>query len=378
VSGRRADRAVSPSEIGRSRLHDMRFTISVSPAHLRGGHDVLATEYVRDRIRALAHRIHDINFTHHLWPFLRDAHGVYVTEDENRGHLRQLLALQEATGVTVTPVFNNVHTPNTAAALTRFADGLAPLVDAGLRSITVPHVLWVKMGVLQKRFPRLSLKDTVLRRVRTAQDFWNHAEAGYHVVNLDRTLVRDRPELKAVREAQDAFERRCGRRVLTALLDGEGCLGACALWEEHYQHTLTHERTDEAGSESHAVFRYPQEFSCMAIGIPGDNVWMNVGLPPFREDREEVCGLFDVVKLAGRGSFYSLDDCLTRIETFERADGPLVAGAPEPLRAVIGQPALAPLVARWRSAARTCRFQCWRCGICAELLVRAGQGGHGG
>ena len=347
----------------------MRFTLSVSPAHIRGGHDVLALESVRSRISAVSHRIYDINFTHHLWPFVRDAHGVHVTEDENIAHFRQMLALQEITGITVTPVFNNIYVPNTFRVLERFVEGLKPLYDAGLRSISIPHVLWLKMGLLQKAFPNMIFKNTVLRRVRTAQEFWNHAEAGFHYVNLDRTLVRDATELHLIRKAQIVFKEKFGRYVTTSLLDAEGCLGACALWEEHYQHTLTHDRSDESYSTSLKVFRYPQKFSCMAIGIPGDNFWMAVGLPYYINDLEEICSYFDVIKLAGRRSFYSLTDCLERIENFGQQRNDMLIGVPESFVRAASQAHTVPLVARWRKAVKTCRFQCWRCSICAELLV---------
>lgn len=350
-------------------LDRVRFTISVSPSHLRGGIDLLATAKVRKRLAAVAHRIHDINFTHHIEPLTRDAHGVFLTADENEAHLRQLLSVQEDTGITVTPVFNNVLAPNTYDALRQFVRGLEPLVERGIRSISVPHVLWLKMGSIQRAFPDLTLKNTVLRRVRTGQDLWNHAEAGFDYINIDRVLVRDRGALRELAQARQAFEDRYGRRVVLSMLDAEGCLGACALWEEHYQHTLTHPRTDENLDQATAVFREPQQYSCMAIGHPWLNFPMSVGLPWFREDLEEVCAYFDVIKLAGRKSFLSLGDCLHRVETFGQSDDDLRPGAPDELRQALSDPDGQQAVAAWRSAIKACRFQCWRCSRCAELIA---------
>jgi hypothetical protein len=113
----------------------------VSPALVRGNLRVLENVSIVERFRASADRIHDINFTHHLEPFMRDAHGVFLTADENEAHLRQMLWLQERTGITVAPVFNDVHVPNTFEMLERFAEGLAPLVERGIRCVTVPHTL---------------------------------------------------------------------------------------------------------------------------------------------------------------------------------------------------------------------------------------------
>jgi hypothetical protein len=227
----------------------------------------------------------------------------------------------------------------------------------------------MKLGHIQKRWPWVELKNTVLRRVRSAQEFWNCAEAGYHHVNLDRVLVRDRRTLREIRLAQDAFEDRFGRRVSTSLLDAEGCLGACALWEEHYQHTLCHPDADLNLNANLEVFRLPQQFSCYAVGHPLINFPMSVGLPWFREDLEEICQYFDVIKLAGRRSFLSIGDCLARVEHFAEADGPLILGAPSEMRDLVRDSRFDGEVASWRSAIRSCRFQCWNCSVCAELIA---------
>lgn len=354
----------------RSRLDEVRFTFSVSPALVRGNLDLLSSEHLLNRFRRLAPRIQDINFTHHLDPFLRDAHGVFLTEEENVAHFRQMMALQAATGITVSPVFNNIHVPNTRAMLERFVENVRPLHAQGLRSMTVPHVLWLKMGLIQKAFPDMTLKDTVLRRVRTAQEFWNHAEAGYDYVNIDRVLIRDLDELKQIRAAQRKLERTHGKHVVTALLHAEGCLGNCPLIEEHHQHTLMHEHTTDDIKTSLEVFRLPPEYSCYVVGHPTFNFFMSVGLPFFRKDLEEVCEYFDVVKLAGRRTIYSLGDCLTAAETFCSGEDVLAPGVPEEFRALMGREDLAPQIDRWRRATRNCRFQCWKCDVCSEILAR--------
>lgn len=348
-------------------LARLRFTVSVSPAHMRGGIDLLGAERVVARLRALAPHIHDLNFTCRVPPFLRDAHGVHLTPEENHAHFEQLLAAQRATGITASAVFNDILVPNTEEELRRFVTNLEPLVARGLRSISVPHVLWMKMGLLRKAFPGLFIKDTVLREVRSGQDLWNHAEAGYDYVNVDRRVLRDRAALVEIAAARDAFAARCGKRVVLSVLHGEGCLGACPLVAEHYHHTLTHPRVDDDLPASLEVFRLPTRYACQAIGHPNVNLPRLVGLPWFREELEEISAFFDVIKLAGRRSFLSLGDALDGIEGFLATGGELVYGAPPDIARLWRNPASHDLVLRWRKATRTCRYQCWRCSICTEL-----------
>lgn len=348
-------------------LDSLRFTLSVSPAHVRGGLDLLATDRIRRRLATCAARIHDINFTCRVTPFVRDAHGVFVTREENEAHLRQMLALQQETGITVSAVFNDVLVPNTEEELRRFVGNLRPLVERGLRSISVPHVLWMKMGLLQKAFPDLRIKNTVLREVLSGQDFWNHAEAGYDYVNLDRRILRDRAALAEVREAQQAFEQRFGKHVETAVIHGEGCVGNCALIPEHYHHTLSHPHVDENVSASLEVFRLPTEFSCRVVGHPNVNLPRNVGLPCFADDAIEVCAYFDIVKLAGRRSYLSIGDALDALEHLGETEGPFLWGIPPEFPSLLSDPEAGPLLERWRRVTRTCRYQCWRCSLCTEL-----------
>ena len=304
---------------------------------------------------------------------MRDAHGVFVTPDEAAAHLTDMLALQDSTGIAVSAVCNDVYVPNTHQALQAFVPSLRGPYEAGLRSVSVPHLLWLKMGSLQSSFPDLRLKNTVLRRVRSGQDLINHAEAGFETINIDRTLLRDRVALQEIRRAQHHFQKRTGRRIHTAVLHGEGCLGACPLWEEHYQHTLTHPDVNLDPHTNLKVFRYPQQLACARVGEPAINELMAVGLPPFGADLAEVCGYFDIIKLAGRRTIHSLQDCLETVEGFHNLSAGLLPSSPEPLqRLVAAGGEHADLVERWRRTTRACRFQCWACSMCTEVAARAG------
>lgn len=251
-------------------------------------------------------------------------------------------------------MFNDIHTPNHEQNLALFIKNFQPLYDMGIRSVSIPHVLWLKMGAFQARFPEVKIKNTVLRRVRSGQEFWNHAEAGYDYVNLDRVIVRDRRALREVYAAQRLFQEKTGKRVLTSILHGEGCLGNCPLWEEHYQHTLTHPQVNDNPVKNLEIFRYPQHFSCLSFTDHTVLPLISAGLPPFREDLNAVCRYVDVIKLGGRRAFQSLSDNLSLIEAFFDGKDDLLFDPPEILRILSSNPSrYGKLLNTWRRRIKT-------------------------
>jgi len=364
----------TPSEndenIKYNNLKKMKFTISVSPSLSRSNFELLNSEVVLNSLKKNSDKIHDINFTCHIPPFMKDAHGVYISDAENEIHLRQLVEIQEKTGISITPVFNDIYISNSYENLELFVKNFKRLYDYGIKSITVPHILWLKMGLLQKTFSDLRIKNTVLRRVRTGQEFWNHAEAGYDYINLDRVITRDMKNLQDIYAAQKLFEKRTGKYVKTSILTGEGCIGACSLWEEHYQHTLTHPDTNENLDKNLKIFRYPQNFSCLAFTDPEPLALMSVGLPFFKEDIENVCKYFDIIKLAGRRAFQSISDNLKVIESFFTNDELFPLNPPEIIKYFIANDKkYNSLLLEWREKTKTCRFQCWNCNMCSKLTA---------
>jgi len=349
-------------------LEKMKFTISVSPSLSQSNLEILSSEYLIERLKNISSKISDINFTYHIPPFIKDAHGVYVNEQIMQLHLRQLLVLQEKTGILISPVTNNIYTSNSNETLNEFIKNLHPLYDLGLRSITVPHLLWMKIGTIQKTFPQLKIKNTVLRRVRNAQDFWNNAEAGYDYVNIDRILIRDHKTLAEIRQAQLKFEERTGKYVFTSLLTGEGCPGICPLIEEHHQHTLTFPDFNPDFNKNTDVFRYPQQFSCLSTTDFSYSSLLSVNLPSFNDDLNEICKYFDIIKLPGRRAFQTLTDCLDTIEKFKTSNEYIFEPSDVIKYFIENTDRYNNQLLHWRKRIKNCRFQCWNCNECSELF----------
>ncbi|MBI5478536.1 MAG: hypothetical protein HY906_06775 [Deltaproteobacteria bacterium] len=324
-------------------------------------------DHLVERLIRARDYIYDANVTCRVAPFTTDAMGPIVDPMGAQMHVADALRLQARTGVRVSGLFNNIYVPPTHENLELFVRGLEPLYEQGLRSITVPHTLWLKFGLIQRRFPDMTIKSTVLRRVRSGQDFWNLAEAGFDYVMIDRLALRDRRVLKQIREAQGVFAERYGKRVVLAALVAERvCRGDCPFWEEHYQHTMTH---PDAGSvqEFEAIFETPQSYSCQKFYNP----FSSPILPPFRADFAEVAEFFDVAKWNGRVSGVpGLDVSLDFLDDLLHGDSELVpytaSWYPNQLRNCRALPS-AKLLDKWRKVTRTCGFQCWGCSLCTEL-----------
>jgi hypothetical protein len=332
---------------------------------------MLISDSFINRIRRNADKIYDLIFTCHIEPFMVDAHGVFLSKAENEIHLRHMVELHENTGISVSPVFNNIHVPNTYENLKLFVENFKPIYNMGIKSMTMPHMLWMKMGLLQKTFPDLFIKNTVLRRVRTGQDFWNNAEAGFDYINLDRVLIRERKTLKEIYKAQQKFKEITGKHVYTSMLSGEGCFGYCPLPEEHHQHTLTNPETSENIQKNLEIFRCPQELYCLKIGDHFFNPLFSVGLPGFKEDLDEICQYFDVIKLVGRRAFRSLTDNLDKIEAFQSSPEPFSFDVTPVLEMLYNNPEkYRELLQKWRKKIINCRFQCWNCNICSDIIAK--------
>jgi len=145
--------------------------------------------------------IYDIYFTCRIPPFTQDAMGAVFREEDRDVIFENAMIIQKALGIKISATFNNINVSPKFENYKLFVDNLKPLYEKGLRCITIPHGHWVAMG-LKKHFPEMEIKNTILRKVATGQDFWYNADQGFDYINLDRILMRDVEELKNIKKAQ--------------------------------------------------------------------------------------------------------------------------------------------------------------------------------
>lgn len=318
--------------------------------------------------------IYDINLTCHTSLFNNDAHGVKMTPQQSWNHINEYLPLLDK-GIELSLLFNNIYVPPTLENLVQFIKDLKPYYDLGIRSITLPHLLWLKFGLLQIEFPDLKYKDTVLRPTLTAQDFWHHAEEGFIYVNLDRRLTRNLNELRKIKKAQTKFFEKTGRYVNLSLLISEGCFGNCSLWVEHYQHTLQSKPSNSLNIVGNNI-EFIQDLHC---NKRYNNYFKSTLWTVFKEDFEELISYIDVVKYPGR-RIKQLESTLSRLLLLQNEIEKYKNISDNEIFCMITVPFNPKMITEyiknsdgskinvWRKTIKNCNYQCWDCMICDDLM----------
>ena len=132
--------------------------------------------------------IYDIYFTSRIEPFAQDAMGASIREEDRDTLIQNALFIKESLGIEISATFNNINVSPKYENYRLFKKNFKDLYDAGVRSATVPHAHWVALG-LKKEFPDLKVKNTILRKVVTAQDYVLAAEQGFDYINIERILM---------------------------------------------------------------------------------------------------------------------------------------------------------------------------------------------
>ena len=216
-------------------------------------------------------------------------------------------------------------------------------------------------GQIQKEFPELYIKNTILREVTRPNEVVAAAKAGFHYVNLDRDLMRDRDQLERIMDAKE-YCASIGKPVKLSLLANEGCWGGCPIMPEHYQFNCT--RTgdgpqyfnDSISRVSCSTWQYEDA----AVSLKAANI------PPWREDWQEFLDLgIDVFKMHGRESMMRLKESMDIIERWDREEELLFPQL---------EPYMEDLVMKdrpidiWRDKIKTCKFDCWDCNYCESVV----------
>jgi len=315
--------------------------------------------------------IYDVYFTSRIPPFLQDAMGALFKEDQLVQMFQNALTLEKETGVCVSATFNNVFVPPTSENFDIFVNNLQYLYDAGLRSMTQPHNHWMMDGVLKKRFPEMMIKNTVLKRVAHAQAYWNACEAGFDYVNIDRILLRDEATLDSIKKAQLKFQKKTGKYVPIALLANESCRGKCPTMDEHYLINNS-SGSRQPGTDKPYFYQKISKNTCAKWRVEDPAyVFKMSNIPPYREDVERILEKVDILKMHGREGFGLMNETILFVESY-------VNGVTElhdiSVRHKIEDLNIDPNILKtWRTNIRTCKFECWDCGLCDRLVETAKQ-----
>jgi predicted O-methyltransferase YrrM len=309
--------------------------------------------------------ISDVYFTSRIAPFKQDAMGdVFVIEQEQLG-IETALNIQKYLGIPVSATFNNIQIPPTQTNLDTFIINFKKLYDAGVRTATIPHTHWLATGQIQRAFPELFIKNTILRDVRTANEIVALAQVGYHYINLDRDLMRDRDTLLRLKEAKEWIKLNMGKDIQFSLLANEGCLGACPMMVEHFE--FNNNRTNETPQ----YFNDPiSRVSCPKWDVEDASVPLKTAnFSPWKADWDDYLDNLgiDVFKMHGREDISRLYETMNLIERYIAGEEFVAPEFENYLKEteLVGKP-----IEIWRDKIRNCKFDCWECQYCDKIYEK--------
>jgi len=306
------------------------------------------------------HLLFDLYFTCRMPPFEQDAMGDVFISDPRETTFNALYISQK-TGIPLSATFNNIFVRPTQRNLDLFIENFKPLYDAGVHIATLPHTIWVSTGQIQKEFPELYIKNTILREVTRANEIVSLAKSGFHYINLDRDLMRDQDSLLAIKEAKDYCES-IGKSVKLSLLVNETCWGGCPIMTEHYQYNNTRTESDPQffndSISRNSCSRWDLEDSSFSL--------KSANLPPWREDWEEFLNLgIDVFKLHGRESAMRLNESMDMIQRWDRKEELMFSLFNDYIKDLSLKEKPIDI---WREKIKTCKFDCWKCNYCESVV----------
>lgn len=296
--------------------------------------------------------INDIYATIRISPFDFDAMGGVFNNNEL---IYKALEVQKDTNIPVSATFNNAKVLPTLDNLKIFIHNFAPLYEAGIHSITMPVFHWMMTKEIQKTFPDLNIKNTIISEISTSKGFWECAKVGYDVVNIDRNLIRDFNTLKEIKKAQKVFFERHNKYVKTQILVNEQCTGHCPIRNEHYSINFAGE---------HYFGNEISKYSCTSWEKEDSHYdFRRAVSSPFREDIDELLQYVDIFKMFGRDGRTMLKASMLYIEDFV-AKKPIVTSF---AKATLIKEYDTDKYEKWRKTIKTCKFQCWNCQACDKL-----------
>lgn len=306
--------------------------------------------------------IYDLYFTCRMPPFNQDAMGdVFVTDPY--ASIEAALEIQERTEIRISATFNNILVRPSQQNLDLFISNFKQLYDSGIRSATIPHTHWVATKQIQKHFPELQIKNTILRNVTRSNEVAELAKAGFHYINLDRDLMRDRDALIECKRAAKKYN------VKLSLLANEGCIGNCSMMDEHFQYNNS--RTKEPQYFNDSISRV----SCPKWDYEDPSTPLKTAnFPPWKEDWDELMQYVDVIKMHGRESISRMYETMDIVKRYADNEEILFNTFDDYLKEtnLIEKPILA-----WRKIIKNCKFNCWDCNFCDKVYeAKSAQKSH--
>ena len=301
----------------------------------------------------------DLYFTCRIPPFDQDAMGDTFLSPE--ALTESAIYISQQSDIPLSATFNNIWVRPDQKNLDLWIKEFAPIYNAGVRVVTLPHTSWVSTGQIRSVFPELFIKNTILREVTRPNEIVSLAEAGFNYINLDRDLMRDRDQLLRIRKAKD-YCAYLGKPVMLSMLVNETCWGGCPIMPEHYQYNSTRTKDDPI------FFASPiSRVSCSTWDVEHPEYDLKqANLPPWREDWIEMLDLgIDTFKLHGREHGMRLLESMELIKRWANEEEYMF---PEYKKYQAEMQMKDAPINAWRQKIKTCKFDCWDCNYCENVI----------
>lgn len=290
--------------------------------------------------------ISDLYFTCRLPPFTQDAMGdVFLSENDSQYMIDTALHIQQRTGITASATFNNISVRSTQENLDLWIESFKPLYAAGIRLCTLPFNHWLLSGQIQKEFPELEIRSSILMDTKTPTDVYNVVTSGFHSVCIDRALMRDHDTIKTIVK----IKRKNPFKLV--LLANEGCLGKCPVMSEHYHYNNT--RTTDSQYFNNPISRV----SCPKWDFTNRAVVLKTAdIPAWKEDWDEFLDMgVDIFKMHGRENVKKVYESMEIIRNYAENKTMLYD---------IDLKVSEQDAGKWRKIIKNCKFECWSCNFC--------------
>lgn len=290
--------------------------------------------------------ISDLYFTCRIPPFTQDAMGdVFGTDDDAQYMIDTALFIQSITGITVSATCNNNTVRPTQENLDLWIESFRPLYAAGVRLCTLPFNHWLLTGQIQKEFPELEVRSSILMDTKTPTDVYNVVSSGFHSVCIDRALMRDQETIKTIVK----IKRKKPFKLV--LLANEGCLGKCPVMSEHYQYNNT--RTTDSQYFNNPISRV----SCPKWDFTNPAVVLKTAdIPAWKEDWDEFLSLgVDIFKMHGRENVKKIYETMEIVRNYAEGKEKLYD---------VDLGISDSDAGKWRKIIKNCKFECWSCNFC--------------
>jgi len=305
--------------------------------------------------------ISDIYFTLRMSPFDQDAMGTIFSNKDISSMISNALIIQLKTGITLSPVFNNKFISPSKENMIIFINNFKKLYDMGIRSCTIPFTSWLMFGDIQKEFPDLYIKNTILHALDEPREVYNAFINGFDYVNLDRNLMRNQNKLKIIDEARKKAEYKIGKKLSISLLWNENCIGNCPIQEEHFLYNTHNNKKTQPNvffkSSMNCISCTEWEKHDKAYKFKKSNI---IPTQNFMNGLD----IIDVYKLHGRENKNVFINSLYIIKSV--ADGTPIYD--EFLLLKDKYKITDTKFNEWTDFTKNCNFDCWKCNKCDELV----------